>query len=90
MMIMKRRQFLTRLSAPIIAMPMLSAWQKTSDAAPADGKVLRVALMGLGGYAQRVAEVRLTKREVMTYKAPEPSSTNNMASDQAETRGYPS
>jgi predicted dehydrogenase len=55
-MIMKRRQFLTRLSAPIIAMPMLSAWQKTSDAAPADGKVLRVALMGLGGYAQRVAE----------------------------------
>lgn len=56
MMIMKRRQFLTRLSAPIIAMPMLSAWQKISDAAPADGKVLRVALMGLGGYAQRVAE----------------------------------
>lgn len=36
-------------------MPMLSALQNHTDI-QAEGKVLRVALMGLGGYAQRVAE----------------------------------
>lgn len=52
---MKRRQFISKLTAPVIAMPMLSALQNHTDI-QAEGKVLRVALMGLGGYAQRVAE----------------------------------
>lgn len=52
---MKRRQFISKLTAPVIAMPMLSAVHD-NPATLADGKVLRVALMGLGGYAQRVAE----------------------------------
>ena len=52
---MKRRQFISKLTAPVIAMPMLSAVHG-NPATLADGKVLRVALMGLGGYAQRVAE----------------------------------
>jgi predicted dehydrogenase len=52
---MKRRQFISKLTAPVIAMPMLSAMHSSFTPQP-EGKVLRVALMGLGGYAQRVAE----------------------------------
>ncbi len=57
-----RRQFIQRLTFSTAAIPLLSSWvspaahntivQDTSGSQ----KVLRVALMGLGGYAERVAE----------------------------------
>lgn len=48
-----RRDFLQTLSAPFLAMPMLSELHQTGTPA---GPVLKVALLGLGGYANRVAE----------------------------------
>lgn len=48
-----RRDFITRLTVPFLAIPLL---QKQEDTASYQGRVLRVALMGLGGYASRVAE----------------------------------
>jgi predicted dehydrogenase len=48
-----RRDFLQTLSAPFIAMPLLSEMQQPGTTA---GPVLKVALLGLGGYANRVAE----------------------------------
>lgn len=58
-----RRSFLQTLSAPILAMPFVSASAKEK---PYEGKVLRVALLGLGGYASRVAEaMKDSKRAVV-------------------------
>lgn len=54
-----RRHFLQQLTASVIAMhlPGLSpAESKLPDAPPYSGPVLRVAIMGLGSYANRVAE----------------------------------
>lgn len=51
-----RRQFITKLTAPFLAMPVLSELSLSSCASSYDGPVLKVALMGLGGYATRVAE----------------------------------
>ncbi|HEY8398000.1 MAG TPA: Gfo/Idh/MocA family oxidoreductase [Flavihumibacter sp.] len=69
-----RRRFITRFTAPFLAMPLLAvknaqAYNDTdsnateaprnagaADTTPFQGRVLRVALMGLGGYASRVAE----------------------------------
>jgi predicted dehydrogenase len=58
-----RRDFLQKLAASAIAFPSLSyltAAAATASAAgckgPSDGPVLRVAIMGLGGYGTRVAE----------------------------------
>lgn len=52
-----RRDFLRKLSAPLLSLPLTSAAvEACSPIAASDGKVLRVALMGLGGYANRVAE----------------------------------
>src|SRR6476469_1865929 len=56
-----RRDFLQKLSAPFIAMPLLNrcsgvANPVTIDQPAAQGPVLRVAIMGLGGYGTRVAE----------------------------------
>jgi predicted dehydrogenase len=48
-----RRDFLQTLSAPFLAMPLLSELQQPGTPA---GPVLKVALLGLGGYANRVAE----------------------------------
>lgn len=48
-----RRDFLQSLSAPFLAMPLLSEIQQPGTPA---GPVLKVALLGLGGYANRVAE----------------------------------
>jgi predicted dehydrogenase len=48
-----RRDFLQTLSAPFLAMPLISELQPSNVAA---GPVLKVALLGLGGYANRVAE----------------------------------
>jgi predicted dehydrogenase len=55
-----RRYFLQKISALTVALPLLheyaSATSITSNSAFYDGSVLRVALMGLGSYASRVAE----------------------------------
>jgi predicted dehydrogenase len=48
-----RRDFLQTLSAPFLAMPILSDLPQPHVTA---GPVLKVALLGLGGYANRVAE----------------------------------
>lgn len=51
-----RRQFISKLTAPFLAMPVLSELAFPSCANPYEGPVLKVALMGLGGYASRVAD----------------------------------
>lgn len=54
-----RRHFLQQLTASVIAMhlPGLNfAESKLTESSPYDGPVLRVAIMGLGSYATRVAE----------------------------------
>lgn len=57
-----RRSFLHKLTAATIAFPLLSLDEWTtspagnSDGQPYDGPVLRVAIMGLGSYGNRVAE----------------------------------
>ena len=48
-----RRSFIQQLSAPLLAMPFLSSREEEK---PFDGRVLRVAIMGLGSYGTRVAE----------------------------------
>jgi hypothetical protein len=54
-----RRQFIQQLSAPLLVLPFLprnrTAGTPTLNNA-AEGPVLRVAIMGLGGYGTRVAE----------------------------------
>ena len=49
-----RRDFIQKLSAPIIALPFIK--QLGVEEMPYEGPVLRIAIMGLGGYATRVAE----------------------------------
>ncbi len=55
-----RRDFLQKLTFPFLAMPVLNLYSAAScNAAPGSspgGPVLRVAIMGLGGYGTRVAE----------------------------------
>ena len=58
-----RRDFLQKLAASAVALPSLSYFAAAATVAPAigcknpsDGPVLRVAIMGLGSYATRVAE----------------------------------
>lgn len=56
-----RRDFLQKLAAAGLALPVLSTMAKGSakpilDTTPYDGPMLRVAIMGLGGYGSRVAE----------------------------------
>jgi predicted dehydrogenase len=58
-----RRSFLQTLSAPIWALPLAST---LSEQNLPEGKVLRVALLGLGSYASRVAEaMKDSKRAVV-------------------------
>ena len=52
-----RRDFIQMLSAPIVALPFISSMKPAEI--PYDGPVLRIAIMGLGGYATRVAEAML-------------------------------
>ena len=52
-----RRDFIQMLSAPIVALPFMSSMKPAEI--PYDGPVLRIAIMGLGGYATRVAEAML-------------------------------
>ncbi|MEP7257510.1 MAG: Gfo/Idh/MocA family oxidoreductase [Flavitalea sp.] len=55
-----RRDFLQKITASAIALPFLSGYglasSKTLRDEPYNGPVLRVAIMGLGGYGTRVAE----------------------------------
>lgn len=53
-----RRKFLQKIAASAALLPLLSIDEKSyaNNPSPKDGAVLRVALMGLGGYASRVAE----------------------------------
>mgnify|MGYP000751536210 CR=1 FL=1 len=62
-----RRDFLQKLSLPLLAMPFAATaakeFEKSGFTSPqitastvADGPVLRVALMGLGGYCNMVAK----------------------------------
>ncbi len=55
-----RRDFLQKLTAPFIALPFLpqtsSAGINEFNDQPYQGPVLRVAILGLGGYATRVAD----------------------------------
>jgi predicted dehydrogenase len=61
-MLMKtRRDFLQKLAAAGLALPVISSMAKgstppTPHSVPYDGPMLRVAIMGLGGYGNRVAE----------------------------------
>jgi predicted dehydrogenase len=58
-----RRQFLQKLTASAIALPIIGqavAEEKNKSAKPHQGKVLRVAIMGLGSYGTRVAEAMQT------------------------------
>lgn len=58
-----RRSFLQTLSAPIWALPLAST---LSEQYLPEGKLLRVALLGLGSYASRVAEaMKDSKRAVV-------------------------
>jgi predicted dehydrogenase len=65
-----RRDFLQKLGASAIALPALSwidAAACTDPNEPYDGPVLRVAIMGLGGYGTRVAEaMQSCKRAKLT------------------------
>lgn len=53
-----RRDFLQKLATPFVAMPFISGAMniRAVKKQPGGGPVLRVAIMGLGGYATRVAE----------------------------------
>lgn len=52
-----RRSFIRKFSAPVMAIPFITEFQNLSQPSEIeDGPVLRVALMGLGSYANRVAE----------------------------------
>mgnify|MGYP000352967101 CR=1 FL=1 len=58
-----RRQFLQKLTASAITIPFIAqanAEENTNPAKPYQGKVLRVAIMGLGSYGNRVAEAMQT------------------------------
>lgn len=51
-----RRNFLHQIAASAALLPLMPLAGLANDRKPYDGPVLRVALMGLGGYANRVAE----------------------------------
>ncbi len=51
-----RRDFLQKVIAPFIVLPFLSSKEKSCNQSDSDGRVLRVAIMGLGGYGTMVAE----------------------------------
>ena len=70
-MMNSRRDFLQKLAASAIAMPFLSSYHAFGKTelpfASHQGPTLRVALMGLGGYASRVAEaIQSCKRAKIT------------------------
>jgi predicted dehydrogenase len=62
-----RRNFLQKISAPLLAIPFIKINELKSDdlnPTPYDGPVLRVAIMGLGSYGTRVADAIQTCTKV--------------------------
>ncbi len=58
-----RRRFLQKITGSAVALSVLPAALQAIPLDTYDGPVLRIALMGLGGYAERVAEsMRACKR----------------------------
>jgi predicted dehydrogenase len=55
-----RRHFLQKITGSAAALSILPSAMRAMPAQVNDGPVLRVALMGLGGYAERVAEAMMT------------------------------
>jgi predicted dehydrogenase len=58
-----RRKFLQKISAPILAMPLLTTIhqdEKIIEEKEYAGPVLRIALLGLGSYATRVADAMVS------------------------------
>lgn len=52
-----RRHFIEKITAPLVALPLLTATECMGNHySVTEGRVLRVALMGLGSYAKRVAD----------------------------------
>jgi predicted dehydrogenase len=51
-----RRDFIGKMTLPFISIPFVCAEDLRGSATSGEGPLLRVALMGLGGYATRVAE----------------------------------
>nr|WP_214447801.1 Gfo/Idh/MocA family oxidoreductase [Flavihumibacter rivuli] len=86
-----RRKFLTKLTMAAAAAP-LAAWHRSSQQAipvppVADGPTLRVALMGLGSYANRVAEaMQQCKRAKITGLI---SGTSSKLKEWGERYGVP-
>ena len=62
-----RRQFLQKVTLSAAALPLLSSFtplhRPTKEQQPYDGPVLRVALMGLGGYANIVAKAMQSSKK---------------------------
>jgi predicted dehydrogenase len=62
-----RRHFLQKITASAFALPLTSAFGKENSTffsdLPFDGPVLRVAIMGLGSYATRVAEAMQSSKK---------------------------
>lgn len=58
-----RRNFIRKLSAPVLAIPFITDLPLLSDTGDmVEGPTLRVAQMGLGSYANRVAEAMLSSK----------------------------
>ena len=52
-----RRHFIEKLTAPLVELPLLTATECMGNQySVQDGKVLRVAILGLGSYGNRVAD----------------------------------
>lgn len=87
-----RRDFLQKLAASAAAFPFLSSYDVLADGGlkpitSSQGPTLRVALMGLGGYASRVAEaMQSCKRAKITGLI---SGTPNKLSDWGNRFGVP-
>ena len=60
-----RRSFIQKFTAPLLAVPFVNAATECR-ASDSNDKVLRVAIMGLGGYGNRVAEAMMATRRTLS------------------------
>lgn len=58
-----RRKFIKKVSAPLLAMPLIQHLQADTLEEKYDGPILRVAIMGLGSYGSRVADAMVTSKK---------------------------